>query len=117
MKNFFRCSLLWLLPATVLFLPACRKPAATRPTSPPADTKSEAKRFPLIGVVIEVRTATSELLVRHDAIAGLMPGMTMAFKVDATTLKAVTKNEAITATLVVQGDDFHLENVQPFLKK
>jgi Cu/Ag efflux protein CusF len=72
-----------------------------------------AKRYPLKGVIIDVYADQSSLLVKHDAIPGYMMAMTMLFKVDAATLKAAAKGQAITATLVEREDILWLENVKP----
>ena len=43
--------------------------------------------------------------------------MTMLFKVDAATLKASVKHQAITATLVQRGDELWLEDVKPVVAR
>jgi len=73
----------------------------------------EAKRFPLKGVVVDILAGQSALLVKHEEIPGYMMAMTMMFKVDAATLKAATKGQAITGTLVERKDGFWLEDVKP----
>lgn len=77
------------------------------------DAKSDAKRYPLKGVVVDVMTEKGALLVKHEAIEGYMPAMTMLFKVDAATLKSAQKGQAITATLVASDGSFALEAVKP----
>jgi mono/diheme cytochrome c family protein len=79
----------------------------------PTNSTDAAKTNPLRGVIVEVQTAPSALLVKHEDIPGLMPAMTMLFKVDAATLKAAAKDQAITATLFQQGGDFWLRDVKP----
>ncbi len=87
----------------------CNTPAATDTPKKPDD----AMRYPLRGVIVKVQSAESSLLVKHEKIPGLMPGMTMSFKVDAATLKAARAGQAITATLVQRDDSFVLEDVKP----
>ncbi|MBS0662947.1 MAG: copper-binding protein [Verrucomicrobia bacterium] len=77
------------------------------------EAKSDAKRYPLKGVVVDILTEKGALLVKHEAIEGYMPAMTMLFKVDAATLKSAQKGQAITGTLVAHGGDFALEGVKP----
>jgi Cu/Ag efflux protein CusF len=73
----------------------------------------KAPRYVLKGVIVAVQADQSALLVKHEAIPGLMPAMTMLFKVDAATLKAAVKGQRFTATLVQRDDDFWLEDVKP----
>ena len=65
-----------------------------------------------MGVVVEVEAAKGRLLVKHEAIPDFMPGMTMMFRVDAATLKAVKAGDAITATLIERDDDLWLEDLK-----
>ena len=55
----------------------------------------------------------SALLVKHEDIPGVMRAMTMLLKVDAATLAAAKKDQAIAATLVRKDDGWWLENVRP----
>ena len=81
----------------------------------PATEKSAAgkpKTYPLRGVIVEVMLKQSALLVKHEDIPGLMPAMTMLFKVDAATLKAAKKDQTITARLIERDGDYWLEEVK-----
>ena len=85
-----------------------------------AAEKSGAERpkgHPVKGVIVDVQTKHSALLVKHEDIPGFMPSMTMLFKVDAATLKAVKKDQTITATLVERDGDYWLEDVKPVAAK
>jgi len=74
--------------ATVL-AGACERPAP-------------AKQYPLTGQVIAVLPDKQEITVKHDDIPGLMPGMTMSFRVaSADLLKDRQPGELIKATLEV----------------
>lgn len=75
--------------------------------------ETAAKRYPLKGVVVDFVPASAALMVKHEDIPGLMAGMTMMFKADPATLKAVKKGQAIEATLVVKDDGYWLEEVKP----
>ncbi|PTY06134.1 copper-binding protein [Opitutaceae bacterium EW11] len=88
-----------------------RSPASSEATAPAE--KAAAARHPLKGVIVDVLPDRSALKVKHEAIPGYMVAMTMAFKVDAATLKAAAKGQAITATLVERDDGLWLEDVQP----
>ena len=107
MKTVSPTLLALLLGGAIALAPACAK-KETPPTSQPA-----ARRYPLRGIVVEIRSAQSSLLVKHEDIPGFMPAMTMLFKVDATALKEARPGRPITATLVQRDDGFALEDVKP----
>jgi Cu/Ag efflux protein CusF len=73
----------------------------------------QAKRHPLKGVIVDILSDRSALLVKHEVIPGYMGAMTMVFQVDAPTLQRAVKNQAITVTLVERPDGFWLEDVKP----
>lgn len=87
---------------------AADKPAADKPMAdkPAADEK----RYPLKGVVTDLYADRSALMVKHEEIPGYMRAMTMLFKVDAATLAAAKKGDAITGTLIKRGKEFWLED-------
>jgi len=66
---------------------------------------------PLKGVILDVLTEKSALLVKHEEIPGFMRAMTMLLKVDAPILAAAQKNQSITATLVRRTDGWWLTDV------
>lgn len=70
------------------------------------------KRHPLKGVITSVLTERSALMVKHEEIPGYMKAMTMLFKVDAATLKAAKKGQALTGLMSRQGSDWVLEDVK-----
>ena len=80
-------------------------PAVAEKTTEPAP-----QRHPLKGVVVDVLADKSALLVKHEAILGVMKAMTMLFQVDAATLKspAATKGAVITGFLVRKTDGWWL---------
>jgi len=59
------------------------------------------KRYPLTGEVVAVDRTHNLLTVRHDAIPGLMPGMTMDFPVSSGDVAVATPGERIRADLVL----------------
>ncbi len=108
--------------ALLVFMPAALFAAEKACTCDPCkckdgchcgEGKADGKRYPLKGVVVDVMAAKGALLVKHEAIEGYMPAMTMLFKVDAATLQSAQKGQAITATLVARDGDFALEDVKP----
>ena len=63
-----------------------------------------ARRYALTGQVLAVHEARQELAIKHEDIAGYMPGMTMSFPVATKSLMiGRTPGELITATLEVNG--------------
>ena len=72
----------------------------------------QTKRYPLTGTVVSVDVSHYQLTVDMEAIPGYMDAMTMPYKVpDNSVLKTLKKGQRIRATVVVQGDDEHLENI------
>jgi hypothetical protein len=63
--------------------------------------------------VLEVQPDRSALIVKHEEIPGVMRAMTMRLKVDAATLAAAQKDQAITGLLVRKPDGWWLEEVKP----
>lgn len=116
MKN---ATVLSTLALAALLATACSKSGHTppAPASPDASAATPipapAAGHPLRGVIVDVRPGDSALLVKHEDIPGVMPAMTMLFKVDDATLRAATKGQAITATLVEKPDGFWLQDVKP----
>ncbi len=65
--------------------------------------KAEAKEtVSLTGEIIEINADRGALLVKHEAIEGFMPAMTMEFRTDPSTLKTLEAGQKITAQL--KGD-------------
>ena len=85
-------------------LPGCTRqpPAATGP-----------KRYPLTGQVVSVDAARHRVTVAHDAVEGLMPGMTMEFAVSAGDAASLHPGEHIRAELVANLQAPSLENIWP----
>lgn len=89
---------------------AAAKPAAAKPVA--AASEKAPARHPLRGVVVEVLADKSALLVKHEAIPGVMKAMTMLLKVDAAGLSAVSKGSPITGLLIKRADGWWLDAVQ-----
>lgn len=89
-------------------------PSANSSTSPEPGQKPSAtpRKFPLKGVVTDRLPDRSALMVKHEAIPGVMKAMTMLFTVDASVLSTVKKGDAITALMSRRGDDWHLDEVK-----
>ena len=91
--------------------------ACARSEKPDAATKAaanpEEKRYPLQGEVIAVNRDRKTLTVSHEAIAGLMPAMTMEFRVADGDLAIAKAGERIRAELVRSNPGFRLERIWP----
>ena len=78
-----------------------------------ATTSSEPAGHSMRGVVQNIMTERSALLVKHEEIPGIMRAMTMLLKVTESDLKSVQKDQAITGLLVRKPDGWWLEAVKP----
>jgi protein SCO1/2 len=75
---------------------------------------SGERRFPLTGEVLGADAGRKILVVRHNAVAGYMPAMTMEFPVTAGDAASAVAGERIRADLVVgRGGAVRLENIWP----
>lgn len=73
-------------------------------TTPPAASASQS--YPVRGVVVGTDPANHEVLLKHDAIQGLMPAMTMPYRLeDPSVLSELHPGDLITATLLADHDD------------
>jgi hypothetical protein len=99
--------------ATPAVQPAPATPTESVVTGSTAATPAPAAPVghPLKGVIVEVIEGRSSLLVKHEEIPGFMKAMTMLLKVDAPTLAAAKKGQAITATLLKKSDGWWIEGV------
>ena len=96
-----RIALLLALPVWLVATFACRKPPA------PA-----SQRYPVKGKVVEVALPEKQLVLEHEDIPGYMPAMTMPFPVkDEALLKVAAVGDEVTASLVIQGSLYWLEDV------
>jgi protein SCO1/2 len=91
-----------------LLLPGCSRRSGDR-----AAANSSPKGYPLTGEVVSVDAARHKITVAHDAVAGLMPGMTMEFGVSAGDASSVHAGEHIRATLIADLKAPTLENIWP----
>jgi protein SCO1/2 len=72
-----------------------------------------AREYPLHGQVLAVRPADREIVIRHDDIPGLMPGMTMPFRVrDTSVLAGVQAGDFVDARLEVSEKDSFVTKLQ-----
>jgi protein SCO1 len=72
--------------------------------------QDDARRYQLTGTVVGRETSPDRVVIAHDAVAGLMPAMTMPFEVRGAT-PAVREGDRLAATLAVTDSRSWLENV------
>lgn len=73
---------------------------------------SPSRKFPLKGVITDILPDRSALMVKHEAIPGVMKAMTMLFIVDADVLPRVKKGDTITALMSRRDDEWRLDEVK-----
>jgi protein SCO1/2 len=72
-----------------------------------------AKHYALTGTVVSVDKNTQSAMVDADEVKDFMPAMIMSYKVkNAKDFGALAPGESIYADLIVQGNDYWLENIQ-----
>jgi len=93
----------------VLTMISCSK-SANQP--PAASQTSSAKRYHLKGKVVSIDKRANMANIDGENIPGFMGAMTMPYVVrPSSDLDKLASGDAITADVVVQGDDSWLENV------
>lgn len=99
-----------LLSVSVLVVTPAVSAADGQPVAPAKPAASQ--RHALKGVVTAVLAEKSALMVKHEEIPGVMRAMTMMFKVDGPTLKAVQPGDSITGLMSRKDDAWVLEAVK-----
>ncbi len=70
------------------------------------------RQYTVQGQVISVAEDRMEATIKHEDIPGLMPAMTMPYKVrDAAEYEGIAPGDLITATLIVESSDAYLTGV------
>ncbi|MGE5815995.1 MAG: SCO family protein [Acidobacteriota bacterium] len=70
------------------------------------------REYPLRGQILAVNRETKQLTIRHEDIAGYMPGMVMSFRVaDPADVERRKPGELISATLVVRDLDSEVKDI------
>jgi Cu/Ag efflux protein CusF len=92
-----------VLVSALAILGACQ---SYRPAAP------KNGRYPLQGEIISLDQGKQQVTVKHGAIPGLMPAMTMVYDVeDANQMKRLWPGDHIQAELVVQSGKAELQNI------
>jgi len=75
--------------------------------------RSDSREYTLQGQILSVAADHMEASIKHEDIKGLMPGMTMPYKVrDARQFADLKPGDLITSTLVVVSNDAYLKDVK-----
>jgi len=98
--------------AACLLLAGCGRIEPANPVSETSAPKTE-KSYPLAGEIVKVDAERNALIVAHEEIKGLMPAMTMEFKVAKGDLAIAKPGQHIRAELVQRADGFYLEKIWP----
>lgn len=109
MKKFLLFLPLLLLPALAACSPAacdCDAPVPLAAANP-----AEVQSHPLKGVIVDRLPDRQALLVKHEAVPGVMRAMTMMFKVEPGVLAQVKAGDAITAKMSRREDGWWLTDV------
>jgi protein SCO1/2 len=100
----------WTAIASALLLAAFAAGLAGCKKEQPA--QEQARRYHLVGKIVEVQTAQNTLIVDSQEIPGFMAAMTMPYPVrDAHLLANLGAGDEITADVVVAPDGAYLENI------
>ena len=95
-----------------LAAPACKRADSTAANATAAAGETAEKRYPLTGEIVKIDAVRRTLLVRHEAIPGFMPAMTMEFSVGSGDQANAKEGQRIRAELVMgKDDDARLEKI------
>jgi Cu/Ag efflux protein CusF len=98
---------------TVLTLPSLAD--LTKGDSPCACGQATAqlrRGFELHGAVLSVNASAGTAVVKHEAIPGVMPAMTMQFRADATTLAALVPGQELLGRMEDRNAEWWLFDVR-----
>jgi protein SCO1/2 len=99
MRTRLSCVLLFVAMTTLATITGCHG-TANSPT-----IKSASQQYPMRGTVISTDPANGEALLKHDFIPGLMPAMTMPYRLEnPSVLSELHPGDVITATLLADHD-------------
>lgn len=68
-----------------------------------AASTAQAAVYHMRGVVLELRPETNTAVIRHEAVAGLMPEMTMPFTTASTDFEALSVNDQVEFEFVMEA--------------
>jgi Cu/Ag efflux protein CusF len=107
----------WTLALALAALAACGQPPAAGPGQAPApsspETKALARTYQGHGVIRGFQSDGKVVVIEHQAIPGLMEGMTMGFELrDPASAGTFKVGDTVDFNLSVAGDDWTIESMQ-----
>jgi len=98
----------------VSLLSACKKPSSSASNSAGLPAQSTNERiFQVEGIVKAIRPSRKEIEIKHQAIPGYMPAMTMPFDVkDTNELTGLKPEQPISFRLTVTDTDGWIDNIR-----
>ncbi len=103
----------WAVAAATLAVAVAAACSRAKPGAGASASAAAEHHYALRGEIIAVNPQRQTLTVTHDAVDGLMPAMTMEFKVAAADLAIARVGRHIRAELVPAGGEFRLEQIWP----
>lgn len=95
----------YILALLLTVFPFVLSTSGCRGTGNAPTAKAPSHAFPIRGVVVSVDQANGELMLKHEAVPGLMPAMTMAYHVvDHSALTELHPGDLISAQLLADQD-------------
>jgi protein SCO1/2 len=100
---------------SLLVLTSCKRAPQSSDTAPQAPSASANQRvFQVKGVVKAIKPAEKEIDIKHEAIPGFMPSMTMPFDVkDTNELTGLLLEQPISFRLTVTDTEGWVDKIQP----
>ena len=101
-----------LLPLLLFVLPAARASDCCEAPAPAPVAEAAPASHPVRGVVMGLLPDKTALLVKHEAVPGVMRAMTMLFKVEPDVLTRVKEGDAIEARMSRREDGWWLTEIK-----
>jgi len=105
-----------LLALLCLALPAAvpaADPAPRKPCLPCEEEDKNAERgYPMKGRILGTDPERNQVLVKHEAIPGVMRAMTMPFNVDPAVLGGLMRDQVILGRIEKRGKEWWLFNIR-----
>jgi protein SCO1/2 len=102
-----------LLCLLLLLCLAPSRPASAVETPSGKTIVGDVRSYSARGVIVEIKPGGGEVVIRHEAVPGFMPAMTMPFHVKSTNeLVGLTVGDAISFRLIIAGEQSWIENLE-----
>lgn len=94
-------------------LVSCRKPAEPAATRTPSGASTNLQTFEVTGVVQQVHFSRKEVEIKHQAVPGYMPAMTMPFDVkDTNELSGLAPGQPVQFRLLVTDTEGWIDHIR-----